>query len=172
MTPTRETFGNIPPASKAAFYVLAVVAMAVFAWGVWRRFQLWRQGQPINAKELFVGNLKQILAKLKPGVRRVVVEGFGQGRVRSRRNRLSGFRGGARRGLATVERQAHRQEKHRPKIEAALHKYGDRSGRHEVRAGQTRACVVPEATGVAPVTSAKSAFYGGWPAVSCGVYVC
>jgi heterodisulfide reductase subunit C len=84
MTPTRETFGNIPPSSKAAFYVLAVLAMAVFAWGVWRRFQLWRQGQPINVKELLTGNLKQILGRLGPGARRVVVEGFGQGRVRGR----------------------------------------------------------------------------------------
>jgi len=84
MQVTRETFGNIPPSSKAAFYVLAVMAMAVFAWGVWRRFQLWRQGQPINAKALFVGNLGQILERLKPGARRVVVEGFGQGRVRGR----------------------------------------------------------------------------------------
>jgi heterodisulfide reductase subunit C len=84
MTPTRETFGNIPPFSKAAFYVLAVVAMAVFAWGIWRRYQLWRQGQPINAKDLLAGNLKQILGRLKPGARRLVFEGFGQGRVRGR----------------------------------------------------------------------------------------
>jgi len=84
MTPTRETFGNIPPSSKAAFYVLMVVAMAVFAWGVWRRYQLWRHGQPINARELLIGNLKQIFERLKPGVRRVVFEGFGQGRVRGR----------------------------------------------------------------------------------------
>jgi heterodisulfide reductase subunit C len=84
MTPTRETFGNIPPSSQVAFYVLAVLAMAVFAWGVWRRFRLWRQGQPINVKELLAGNFKQILDKLRPGVRRVVVEGFGQGRVRGR----------------------------------------------------------------------------------------
>jgi heterodisulfide reductase subunit C/nitrate reductase gamma subunit len=84
MTPTRETFGNIPPASQAVFYVLAVVAVAVFAGGVWRRFQLWRQGRPIHARALLAGNLKQILARLKPGARRVVIEGFGQGRVRGR----------------------------------------------------------------------------------------
>ena len=84
MTPTRETFGNIPPSSQAAFYVIAVLSMVVFAWGVWRRFQLWRQGQPINAKELLLGNLKEILGRIMPGVRRVVVEGFGQGRVRGR----------------------------------------------------------------------------------------
>lgn len=84
MTPTRETFGNIPQTSQTAFYVLAALAMAVFGWGVWRRFQLWRQGQPINAKELLAGNFKQILDKLKPGVSRVVFEGFGQGRIRGR----------------------------------------------------------------------------------------
>jgi heterodisulfide reductase subunit C/nitrate reductase gamma subunit len=84
MTPTRETFGNIPTSSEVAFYVLAAVAMAVFSWGVWRRFQLWRQGRPIHARELLAGNLRQILAKLKPGAHRVIFEGFGQGRVRGR----------------------------------------------------------------------------------------
>ena len=38
MTPTRETFGNIPFSSEVAFYVLAVVAVAIFGWGVWRRW--------------------------------------------------------------------------------------------------------------------------------------
>jgi Fe-S oxidoreductase/nitrate reductase gamma subunit len=84
MTPTRETFGNIPHASQIIFYCLTVVTMAVFAWGIWRRFKLWRQGTPIALKQLVVGNLKQVWAKLNPGIRRLLVEGLGQKRVRGR----------------------------------------------------------------------------------------
>jgi heterodisulfide reductase subunit C/nitrate reductase gamma subunit len=84
VTPTRETFGNIPPSSQAAFYAIAVATVAVFAWGLWRRFKLWRQGQPGNAMAFLIGNVRQLLGKLGPGARRVVVEGFGQGRVRGR----------------------------------------------------------------------------------------
>ena len=44
MTPTRETFGNISHGSVVIFYCLTVLTMAVFVYGVWRRFRLWRQG--------------------------------------------------------------------------------------------------------------------------------
>ncbi len=44
MTPTRETFGNLSQGSVVLFYCLTVVTMVVFAWGLWRRFRLWRQG--------------------------------------------------------------------------------------------------------------------------------
>ena len=84
MTPTRETFGNIPQSSQVIFYCLTVVTMAVFAYGIWRRFKLWRQGVPIGARELVVGNLKQIWAKVRPGLRRLWFEGLGQKRVRGR----------------------------------------------------------------------------------------
>ena len=84
MQPTRETFGNIPHSSQIIFYCLTVVTMAVFAYGIWRRFKLWRQGTPIGVRELIVGNLKQIWAKVNPGVRRLLVEGLGQKRVRGR----------------------------------------------------------------------------------------
>ena len=84
MQPTRETFGNIPHSSQVIFYCLTVLTMAVFAYGIWRRFKLWRQGMPIPVKQLVVGNLKQIWAKVEPGVRRLLVEGLGQKRVRGR----------------------------------------------------------------------------------------
>lgn len=84
MEPTRETFGNIPPASQHLFYVLAGVSAMVFAYGVWRRFRFWRQGQPSNVRALFLGNARAILAKLKPGMRRLLLDGLGQQRVRGR----------------------------------------------------------------------------------------
>jgi Fe-S oxidoreductase/nitrate reductase gamma subunit len=84
MTPTRETFGNIPHASVVLFYCLTVASMVVFAYGIWRRFKLWRQGSPIWVRELIAGNLRQISIRLKPGLRRLLTEGLGQKRVRGR----------------------------------------------------------------------------------------
>ena len=84
MTPTRETFGNIPYGSVVLFYCLTVATMAVFAYGVWRRFRLWRQGAPIGMRELVTGGCQQICARLKPGLRRLLADGLGQKRVRGR----------------------------------------------------------------------------------------
>ncbi len=84
MVPTRETFGNIPHGSVVLFYCLTVATLAVFAWGVWRRFRLWRQGVPIPVRELLAGNLRQIWRQMHPGLGRLLVEGLGQARVRGR----------------------------------------------------------------------------------------
>lgn len=84
MTPTRETFGNIPFSSQMAFYALAIAATAVFAWGVWRRWRLWRMGTSVNFRELLRGGIAQVWQKIRPGARRVLVEGLGQQRVRGR----------------------------------------------------------------------------------------
>lgn len=84
MTPTRETFGNISTASQTVFYLVAAAAMGVFAWGIWRRVRLWRHGQPIGVRQLFTGTVQQIVAKLRPGARRVLIEGLGQQRVLGR----------------------------------------------------------------------------------------
>ena len=84
MTPTRETFGNISTASQVVFYLVAVASCAVFAYGIWRRFRLWRHGQSINLREMLTGNLEQIVEKLRPGIRRLMVDGLGQSRVRGR----------------------------------------------------------------------------------------
>lgn len=82
MTPTRETFGNIPFTSQLAFYGLALVAMGIFGWGVWRRWKLWQLGTPINLRELVTGNLAEIWRKVRPGAQRVVVDAGAQQRVR------------------------------------------------------------------------------------------
>jgi len=84
VTPTRETFGNIPFSSHLAFYALAILTVAIFCWGVWRRWKLWRMGTPINIRELVSGNVRQILAKIRPGTCRLLVDGLGQQRVRGR----------------------------------------------------------------------------------------
>ena len=84
MTPTRETFGNIPMMSQVAFYVVAAASVAIFAYGVWRRIRLWQKGQPIPLRQLFSGRLSQILINVTPGVKRLLVEGLGQKRVRGR----------------------------------------------------------------------------------------
>ena len=84
MEPTREIFGNIPGSSQVLFYALTVVSLAVFGYGVWRRFRLWHQGQPIQVRALFTGRLREILAQIGPGGKRLLVDGLGQRRVAGR----------------------------------------------------------------------------------------
>ena len=82
MTPTRETFGNIPLSSQLAFYALAIVTLGVFCWGIWRRWRLWQVGTPSNFRELLSGNLVAVWQKIRPGSQRVLVEAGAQQRVR------------------------------------------------------------------------------------------
>lgn len=82
MTPTRETFGNIPFTSQLAFYALALVAMGIFCWGVYRRWKLWQIGQPVGFRELIAGNLLAVWEKIRPGARRVAIDAGAQQRVR------------------------------------------------------------------------------------------
>lgn len=84
MTPTRETFGNIPLSSQLAFYALAVASMVVFGWGVWRRWRLWQMGQPIDFRAQLAGGLGEIWRRFQPGAKRVAVEAGAQKRVLGR----------------------------------------------------------------------------------------
>jgi len=84
VTPTRETFGNIPLSSQLAFYALAAASMAVFAWGVWRRWRLWQMGQPIYFRQQLAGGLGEIWRRFRPGAKRVAVEAGAQQRVLGR----------------------------------------------------------------------------------------
>lgn len=81
MTPTRETFGNIPLSSQLAFYALAAASMGVFAWGVWRRVKLWRLGTSINARDLLAGSLAAVWQKIRGGAKRVAIDAGAQKRV-------------------------------------------------------------------------------------------
>ncbi len=84
MTPTRETFGNIPLSSQLAFYALAAASMAVFCWGCWRRWRLWQMGQPIDFRAQLQGGLGEVWRRFRPGVKRVAVEAGAQQRVLGR----------------------------------------------------------------------------------------
>jgi Fe-S oxidoreductase len=46
--PFRDTFWNVPGWAQVALYVGGIVAIAIFAYGVWQRVQLWRAGLPEN----------------------------------------------------------------------------------------------------------------------------
>jgi Fe-S oxidoreductase/nitrate reductase gamma subunit len=46
--PFRDTFWNVPAWAQIALYAAALVAIAVFAHGLWQRVQLWRAGRPEN----------------------------------------------------------------------------------------------------------------------------
>lgn len=43
---TREVFGNIDSLSRGVFYVVTILAMGCFFWGIRQRVQLWRKGRP------------------------------------------------------------------------------------------------------------------------------
>jgi Fe-S oxidoreductase/nitrate reductase gamma subunit len=59
--PIRETFWNIPHWAELAQYFLGFAAIAVFAWGVWRRVRVWQQGQPDARHERPLARLRAVL---------------------------------------------------------------------------------------------------------------
>jgi len=70
--PFRDTFWNVPGWAQILLYVGGFVAVAVFAWGVWRRVQLWRAGGPEHR-----------LDRIPQRVKLVVTHALGQVRVLS-----------------------------------------------------------------------------------------
>ena len=46
--PFRDTFWNVPAWAQIALYAAALVAIVVFAYGLWQRVRLWRAGRPEN----------------------------------------------------------------------------------------------------------------------------
>jgi len=41
--PFRDTFWNVPGWAQVALYVGGALAIAIFAYGMWRRVSLWRR---------------------------------------------------------------------------------------------------------------------------------
>jgi Fe-S oxidoreductase/nitrate reductase gamma subunit len=68
----REVFGNIPGWAKGLFYVVAAIAVGVWAYGLYRRVRLWRQGKPSGGVSY--------AAALKRVVRDVLLQGRFRGR--------------------------------------------------------------------------------------------
>src|SRR5689334_4014214 len=46
--PFRDTFWNVPAWAQIALYVAAMVAIAIFVYGLWQRIAVWRAGLPEN----------------------------------------------------------------------------------------------------------------------------
>jgi Fe-S oxidoreductase len=70
--PFRDTFWNVPAWAQVALYVGAVVALAIFAYGLWQRVRLWR-----------AGTAEQRFDRAAERVRLVAKHALGQARVLS-----------------------------------------------------------------------------------------
>jgi len=68
----REVFGNIPGWAQGLFYVVAAIAVGVWAYGLYRRVRLWRQGKPSGGVSY--------AAALQRVVRDVLLQGRFRGR--------------------------------------------------------------------------------------------
>jgi Fe-S oxidoreductase/nitrate reductase gamma subunit len=66
--PTREIYWNIP--GHNLLYLLFATSLIIFAYGFYRRYRLWRLGQPENRSGHF---RKRLLALLKDGLGQVAV---------------------------------------------------------------------------------------------------
>ncbi|PYN42564.1 MAG: hypothetical protein DMD95_16470, partial [Candidatus Rokuibacteriota bacterium] len=42
--PFRDTFWNVPGWAQVALYIGGALAIVIFAYGMWQRVRLWRQG--------------------------------------------------------------------------------------------------------------------------------
>jgi Fe-S oxidoreductase len=73
--PFRETFWNIPGWAQVALYVGGFIAIAIFAYGVWQRVQLWRKGLPEDRFDRIPERLK-LVAKHVLGQARVLSQAY------------------------------------------------------------------------------------------------
>src|SRR5262245_3362514 len=72
--PFRDTFWNVPPWAQFLLYALSVVAIGVFALGLWQRVALWREGKPESR-----------LDRIPERIRFLVHHGLLQGRILTQR---------------------------------------------------------------------------------------
>ena len=73
--PFRDTFWNIPGWAQVALYVGGFIAIAIFAYGVWLRVQLWRKGLPEDRFDRIPERLK-LVAKHALGQARVLSQAY------------------------------------------------------------------------------------------------
>ncbi len=58
---TREVFWGLDTSQLVLFYGFGVVAMAVFAWGVWRHISKYRRGAPLGQSPDIIGGIKRMV---------------------------------------------------------------------------------------------------------------
>jgi nitrate reductase gamma subunit len=73
--PFRDTFWNVPGWAQIALYIGGFVAIAIFAYGVWQRVQLWRAGLPENRFDRIPDRVK-LVAKHVLGQARVLSQAY------------------------------------------------------------------------------------------------
>jgi Fe-S oxidoreductase/nitrate reductase gamma subunit len=73
--PFRDTFWNVPGWAQVLLYVGAVVAVAIFVYGVWQRVALWRAGLPENRFDRIPERVK-LVAKHALGQARVLSQAY------------------------------------------------------------------------------------------------
>jgi Fe-S oxidoreductase/nitrate reductase gamma subunit len=67
--PFRDTFWNVPGWAQIVVYVGGAIAIAIFAYGVWQRAQLWRAGGPENRFDRIPERLKLVAVHVLGQVR-------------------------------------------------------------------------------------------------------
>src|SRR5947207_3827111 len=73
--PFRDTFWNVPGWAQVVLYIGGAVAIAIFAYGVWQRVQLWRAGLPEDRFDRIPDRLK-LVAKHALGQARVLSQAY------------------------------------------------------------------------------------------------
>jgi Fe-S oxidoreductase/nitrate reductase gamma subunit len=62
--PVRDTFWNIPAWAVVGVYLGGAIAVAVFAWGLYRRIQLWRRGGPEMRRDHVPRRLAKVIREV------------------------------------------------------------------------------------------------------------
>ncbi|OLD37170.1 MAG: hypothetical protein AUI57_11760 [Candidatus Rokubacteria bacterium 13_1_40CM_2_68_8] len=60
--PFRDTFWNVPGWAQIALYVGGVLAIAIFAYGMWQRVSLWRRGLPEDRLDRIADRIGLVVA--------------------------------------------------------------------------------------------------------------
>ena len=73
--PFRDTFWNVPGWAQVGIYVGGAIAIVIFAYGMWRRVQLWRAGGPEDRLDRIPERLR-LVAKHALGQVRVLAQAY------------------------------------------------------------------------------------------------